>query len=131
MDVRAPQHLVLIKNLILPASGQWKRQQSYCARAVIVEDRYNPAAGFFENLTAYRKDKQMEMEEYKDEIKFVMEDMFRFGAAIGSWFDSKQLWHNQMANKCLQASLDSAAQEVISRIRQSKYLAAKKYLQVL
>lgn len=53
----------------------------------------------------------------EDTIKAVIHESIRFGAAIGSWFDSDKQWHCRAAHTCSRAIEEEAMQEILSRCK--------------
>ena len=51
-------------------------------------------------------------------IEAVLNDAIRFGAAIGSWHDSKISWHNMAAGSCIKAIKEMAAYEIKHKIKE-------------
>ena len=56
-------------------------------------------------------------QEKKDVLRRVISDAIRFGAAIGSWYDSKQIWHQCAGNDCCTAIEKYAISEIADEFR--------------
>ena len=56
--------------------------------------------------------KQQKIEERDTIIKGVLSDTIRFGAAIGSWYDSQIPWNRSAAAKCIKAVEETALSEI-------------------
>ncbi len=60
-------------------------------------------------------DKDKEKQEW---LSGIMMDATRFGAAIGSWMDTKQLWQNYAAHECLEIIQRAASEEALRRLNE-------------
>lgn len=60
--------------------------------------------------------------------KGVLDDVFRFGAAIGSWHNSKDAWHQRACRRMIEIVYEEAYDELQWRIRQDKQQRARTHL---
>ncbi len=60
-------------------------------------------------------DKEKEKQEW---LSGIMTEAVRFGSAIGSWLDTKQLWQNFAAHECIKIIQEAASREALQRLNE-------------